>query len=52
MLFFSTAGEEHKERLLDVIDFLNQKGSSSSPQAEFIVRVMCKWAGENNLQVV
>lgn len=41
------AGKEQKEHLTDVISML--RNNENSPQAEFIIRVMRKWANENGV---
>lgn len=44
------ARREKKEHLRDVVALL--RNNSNTPQAEFMVRVMKKWANENGLNIV
>ena len=41
------AGTEPKERISDVLGLL----ANGSPQAQYITRIMTKWAEQNGLQV-
>ena len=43
------ARKEKKEHLRDIIQML--RNNASTPQAEFMIRVMKKWASENGLNV-
>jgi intraflagellar transport protein 56 len=42
------AGKESKDRLVEVVELLR---NTNSPQVEFIVRVIKKWAKENNIKL-
>lgn len=45
------ARKEKKEHLRDIIMMLRNQTSSPSPQAEFMIRVMKKWANENGMNI-
>jgi intraflagellar transport protein 56 len=42
------AGKESKDRLIEIVELLR---NTNSPQVEFIVRVIKKWAKENNIKL-